>query len=183
MADSIAYDAHDIDDAIKLGLFSLEELYDLDIMRLVRDRVHNRFPDLPAAYQRQALVHQLIDHLVTSVLRQSEAFFVTCGWTDTQQATHVDAVIQPAADVDHQKRLLEKFLYQRVYRHPDLLIVRQRAQEKVTRMVHFFAEQTGRLPKDYRDRADDQGTLRAAAEYVAGMTDRFCEQTFAELFA
>ena len=182
MADSIAYDAHDIDDAVELGLFALEELHELPLIVDVERQVHQRFPNLDPAYRRPALVHQLINLFVTSVLERSSDFLSTCGWEDHQPALRQPPIIRMDATLEHEKRRLEKFLYQRVYRHPQLLEVRQTAQDKLRRMVEHYANHVSALPPSFQHRADRIGDRQAAAEYLAGMTDRFCLRAYHELF-
>lgn len=182
MADSIAYDAHDVDDAVKLGLISIEELREVELTAEAIEQVRDRFGSLPAPDLRVAIVHQLLDRLVTSVLHQSHERLRELAWQNHLQAMAADVVIRPAKHVADAKRGLEKFLYQRVYRHPDLLAVREIAQNQLRDMVQRLSSAREEMPHNFRQRGEIVGLRRSAAEYIAGMTDRFCETRYQALF-
>jgi dGTPase len=78
---------------------------------------------------------------------------------------------------------LEGFLYQRVYRHPQLITMRRAAQERLRRMFAGYCRRPALLPVRFRQRAEAVGIARSVGDYLAGMTDRFCEQQFAKHFA
>jgi dGTPase len=81
------------------------------------------------------------------------------------------------------KRELERYLYDWVYRHPRLVSVRLSAQERLKGMFAGYVARPDLLPPRYRQRADQVGLLRAVGDYLAGMTDRFCDQLYREYFA
>lgn len=178
MADSIAYDAHDIDDAVKLGLVTIEPLLQLELVREAANRVQERFGTLTDHEMRAALVHQLIELMVTSVLTHCQAELDQAAWGSYQEALAAPVTILPEPELREQKRALEQFLYGNVYRHPRLLSVRQKAQQQLREMVAFWTAQPERLPPQFRQRVAQTGPARAAVEYVAGMTDRFCAQQY-----
>ena len=81
------------------------------------------------------------------------------------------------------KRELERFLYDRVYRHPRLVSVRLSAQERLKGMFAGYVGRPELLPPRYRQRSEQVGLPRAVGDYLAGMTDRFCDQLYREHFA
>ena len=92
-----------------------------------------------------------------------------------------DFVIGPDAELGAQKKELESFLYENVYRHPTLMAIRNRAQERLKEMYSIYNRNPEFFPNKYQERAQKIGIPRMAVEYIAGMTDHFCEQTFAEI--
>jgi dGTPase len=182
MADSIAYDAHDVDDAVKLGLITIDELAQVELTADAMRQVRDRTGALPPSDLRPAIVHQVIDQLVTSTLHHSQAFLETAGWETAAQAQTVKPVVRPTDETHRAKRGLEKFLYQCVYRHPDLLAVRKAAQNRLKEMIGIYCDSPEQMPKSYRERRELVGSRRSAAEYIAGMTDRFCEERYRALF-
>ena len=81
-----------------------------------------------------------------------------------------------------QKRELEKFLYDRVYRHGHLIAVRQEAQSRLKQMFERYCQQPEQLPAHFQARAKTVGVPRAAGDYLGGMTDRYCDRQHRELF-
>jgi dGTPase len=81
-----------------------------------------------------------------------------------------------------QKKELESFLYDRVYRHPRLIAVRSEAQARLRQMFAGFCNRAELLPPHFNDRAVTVGLPRAVGDYLAGMTDRFCDHQFQKHF-
>ena len=180
LADSIAYNAHDVDDALKLGWVDFDALRDVPLIQ----RAASRFDGMGLAHDvlRAAVVHELIDLQVNSVLRYSSVRMATAGWTDFEQPLDAAFHLQLEPERADEKQQLEAFLYSNVYRHPQLLTIRSAAQEQIRQLHDHYSGNTDLLPRIYRDRIESRGPRRVAAEYLAGMTDRFCRETWCELF-
>ncbi len=180
-ADSMTYDAHDTDDAVKLGLVTLDELAELPLVHSARQAVHESVGVQSPAIERKCVVHALIDRQVSDILQTAAEFLATRGqlsWLEMQKSTFR---VQPSLSLAPAKRELETFLYSRVYRHPQLLDVRAQAQERLQKMFNQLCRQPSQLPPAYQRRAERVGIERAAGDYLAGMTDRFCDQEFERL--
>jgi dGTPase len=181
-ADSITYDAHDVDDALKLGILTWRELSTVPLVYDLVRRVHRRFSRLRGEMLRQALVHELIDYQVSDVLRFVGQFLDTQPPHNAEVAQTGDLLIGPSPQLQAQKTELEQFLYARVYRHPHLMAVRSQAQDRLTTMFEGYIRNPGWLPGKYQRRIAEQGLPRSVGEYLAAMTDRFCDQQYAEHF-
>ncbi len=181
-ADSMTYDAHDTDDAIKLGLVTLEEMAHLGFVADCLKHVRKTYSNLNNDLLRKAVVHRLIDVQVTDILTHCAAELKRRKFESVEEAINSDFLIEASPDLQDQKRELEKFLYERVYRHPTLIGVRQLAQDRLRRMYEMFSTEPSCFPDKYQVRAKKIGNRRMAVEYLAGMTDHFCEQTYVRLF-
>jgi dGTPase len=180
-ADSMTYDAHDTDDAVKLQLVTLEELGTCTLIRDALQTVRSRHANLREDLLRKAVVHQLIDRQVSDVLATSAAIFAAAGDMHAQEVRRSALRIAASRELTDQKRELERFLYDRVYRHPKLIAVRGEAQERLRMMFRWLSEQPDKLPPHFQTRATAVGLPRAVGDYLAGMTDRFCDQHYREL--
>lgn len=183
MADSITYDAHDADDSVKLGLLTLDELAEISLVRECVEQVRARFGKLRGELMRKAVVHELIDRQVTDVLQATGAALSQCGFRSADEARTARFHISPDFRLAARKSELESFLYDRVYRHPELIKVRRRAQRQIRAMFVGYCQRPALLPKKFRERAESVGIARAVGDYLAGMTDRFCEQQYEQHFA
>ena len=177
-ADSMTYDAHDTDDALKLRLVDLDELENLDLIRNCLKYVDSQHAGLDSGMRRKALVHRLLDLQVVDLLD-------TLGKSlDQRQFQSVDDVraseflIEPSSELGEMKRELESFLYQNVYRHEKLIAMRSEAQSRIQELYAKYVADPSLFPEKYLPRAHSIGISRMAGEYIAGMTDRFFEQTF-----
>ena len=177
-ADSTTYDAHDTDDAIKLGLVNIEEMKHLtlikDSLRFVRSNYANLNNDL----LRKALVHRLVNFQVTCLLSHCAAELKKQQFESADEAMSSNFRLGHAPEIEEQKEELEKFLYQQVYRHPQLIKIRTQAQARVQQMFATYCSQPDLFPDKYQARAQRIGVPRMAVEYIAGMTDKFFEETF-----
>ena len=181
-ADSTAYDAHDTDDAIKLGLVSIEGMKHLSLVAECLKFVRENYAGLNEELLRKALVHRLIERQVTSLLSHCAGELRRYDFQSVDEALKSDFVIGHPKELEEQKTELEKFLYQRVYRHDDLITIREKAQGRVKQVFHAFCDNPDYFPAKYQVRAEKTGVKRMAVEYIAGMTDNFFEETFRKMF-
>lgn len=167
-ADSIAYDSHDADDALELGLLSIEQLLTVPMWRNAADRVQNKMDAPDHSPLRRAVIHELIDWQVKDLLQ-----------TATEQITrqhNIEAkelMILQSVELQQQKTELERFLFDHVYRHPDVVKTRDRAQTALQELFHKMVDQEEYLPESFQRRAKTAGIHRSVCDYLAGMTDRF----------
>jgi dGTPase len=125
----------------------------------------------------------LIDRQVTDVLQSAGVALAQHAPASADAVRHLAPIARPSAEMASLKRELEQFLYDRVYRHERLVAVRTQAQERLKLMFAGYLERPELLPPRYRERANAVGLARAVGDYLAGMTDRFCDQQFSEHFA
>jgi len=177
-ADSTTYDAHDTDDAIKLGLVNIEEMKHLTLIKDSLSFVKANFVNLNDDLLRKALVHRLLNFQVTCLLSHCAGELKKHQFKSAEEAMDSDFRLGHAAEIEQQKEELERFLYERVYRHPKLIKIRNLAQDRVQQMFATYCDNPGLFPQKYQDRARQIGTPRMAVEYIAGMTDKFFEDTF-----
>jgi dGTPase len=182
-ADSMTYDAHDTDDAVKLGLVTLDELAEHGLVREAVALVRRQFADLADDPLRKAVVHQLIDRQVGDVLEQARRALTAAGPVTADEVRRLSVRIAPGTELARQKIELERFLYDRVYRHPRLIAVRAQAQERLKAMHAGYLDRPELLPPRFALRAGVVGLPRAIGDYLAGMTDRYCDQQFELHFA
>ena len=181
-ADSITYDAHDTDDAVKLGLLTLDELAETTLVREALEFVHRTFTISDETQLRVAVVHQLIERQVTDILGHCVAMLSSFEPSSSLEARQIEGLVGTSSELAEQKQELEAFLYARVYRHPDLIAVRERAQARLQRMFHEYQREPSWFPEKYQRRAERVGVRKMAVDYLAGMTDRFCDDRFHEMF-
>lgn len=182
-ADSMAYDAHDMDDSVKVGLLSLDELAEIPLIEETIRRVHERFGGLHGKLLRKAAVHELIDRQVGDVLSTASEALTRLQFESAAEARRSNFRVGPSRELMEKKSELEEFLYQRVYRHPRLIEIRQRAQHQLREMFQGYCQRPVLMPEKFRLRAEAIGMARATGDYLAGMTDRYCEQKYQQHFA
>jgi dGTPase len=183
IADSIAYDAHDADDALELGLLDVDQLLDVPLWRESRERVLSRAPIANDHQMLRAIVHELIDWQVSDVIENSNRQLAESRISSTRDVQFSPTLIAPSFLLSEKKAILERFLFDNVYRHPALLKQRAEAQNVLREMFEYLVQHTDRLPTKFLRIADAHGLPRAVGDYLAGMTDRFAYEEHARLLA
>lgn len=190
-ADSIAYDTHDVDDAIELGLVTLEELLDLPLVAEAAARVSGRFGPLSGGELKRAVIHELVDFQVAELVRTTLALLRSLGIASVadvraawrQAAGGTRRLVAHAPELAAAKRELERFLFERVYRSERVLASRVPAQRKLADLFGWYLAHPDTLPPRFRERAASCGIRRSIADYIAGMTDRFLDADHARRLA
>jgi dGTPase len=172
-ADSIAYDAHDADDALEVGLLALDELLEVPMWRDARDRVAQRFARLSDRHLRRAIVHEVIDWQVNDLIGTLQRHLAEHRIGSVADVRAAPILAQPSAELAGKKAGLEQFLFDRVYRHPDVLAKRSAAQQALRESFSALVNAPQRLPAKFRRLANRDGVPRSVGDYLAGMTDRF----------
>ncbi|MEM1303289.1 MAG: dGTP triphosphohydrolase [Planctomycetota bacterium] len=181
-ADSVAYDAHDADDALELGMIELGDLAELSLWSEAMRRVRGRYAALSDAELRRATIHELLDWQVGDLLASTRALLIERHITDIDDVRHGPLLAVHSTELAEQKRQLESFLFRRVYRHPLVLAHRMEATAALGELFDDLlagrdlpAEPGADQPLDhapYAEIARDESPERAVADYLASVTER-----------
>ena len=185
IADDIAYDNHDIDDGLRAGLLTLEQLLDVPIVKHCWDRVRARYPDIPQDRLLRELVREQIglmaNDLIASTRRNiAEARVETV--EDVRAAGRPLVCFSP--ELAAQERDLKRFMYASLYHHPSQLAAANRARIIVRDLFRAYQQQPELMPSEWQDDRllNEPGRSRHIGDFIAGMTDRYAEKRHAEIF-
>lgn len=181
-ADSITYDAHDTDDAVKLGLVSIEQLMELPIVRRCVSRIEAPLDQLTPRVFRKMIARELIDVQVSSVLSYIAPLLQAKNPKSAEAARRCGIVVGTSPELKAEKSELERFLYHEVYRHPDIMIFRSKVQEQLRTLYEGYTKRPELLPEKLQAKIDDWGIQRAAGYYLATMTDSYCNREYEQHF-
>ncbi len=175
LADSIAYDAHDVDDALQMGVLEHDELQRLSLIRRASAQVMERFGHLPPSRRRQALVHALVDLQVGDLVATATERLRNCDGRTADDICSDGVRLGHSETIAAERAELEAYLFEAVYRHPRLMTVRQSASDRLEELFQGLVKNPERLPLRFRTRIAEVGVHRSVSDYLAGMTDRFCD--------
>ncbi len=178
LADSIAYDAHDVDDALQMGLLSIDDLSELAIIERSLHRLQTARGELPPSNLRQALVHELIDLQIGDLLESAADRLRGLVGCTSGDLSAEGVRIDHSDTISRERSELESYLFEAVYRHPRLMEVRRAASDRLRTLFDILLADPGRLPLRFRTRCQAQPAPRVIGEYLAGMTDSFCDAQF-----
>ena len=183
IADDIAYDNHDIDDGLRSGLFSLEQLLAVPFVARAWNVVRARYPGVPEARLHAELVRDQIGLMVNDVLAETQRRVAAAGVENVDDVRAAGIPLAGfSADLAAEERQLKTFLYAHMYNAPQVAAVRVEAQKIVTGLAGAYAADPSLLPQDWRPAdGDPVATLRAVGDFIAGMTDRYAIRQYRDL--
>lgn len=182
VADSIAYNSHDADDAMEFGLLDLDDLLELPLWREADRRVRSKFKNLHPSALRGALIHELIDWQVGDVLTTTMERLEQGNFQSVADVQAAGVLVKPSDPLAKQQAELKKYLYKNVYRHKEVIAERELTQGSLREMFYTFMKASPeKLPEKFAEVTKEEGHARAVVDYLSGMTDRFALQTYADL--
>jgi dGTPase len=177
LADDIAYHGHDLDDGLRAGLFGIDDIAHLPIVGAALAEARRASLDMPGARLRHETIRRVINALISDLLGESRRRLAALAPTSADDIRNAKApVIAFSGDIAAAHRAIREFLFAHMYRHWRVNRMTTKARRLTEALFGLFLADPGLLPNEWRARAGEAGSLRAAitvTDYIAGMTDRF----------
>jgi len=186
LSDDIAYNNHDLHDGLRAGLFSTADLAHLPLLDRCFATVDARYPGLPPGRYRHEALRRFFGLLVEDVIAQSRADIAALA---PRSAADIRAAGRPAIrfspEVWDGLQAIRRFLFDRMYRAPEVLKVRKKVTRTIDALFPLFLARTDLLPaawqSDIAAAPDRTALARIVCDYISGMTDRFALQEYKRL--
>lgn len=183
LADEIAYNNHDVDDGLRSGLITIEELETVSLFKRHIGAARQEFPELSGRRLIHETVRRMIDAQVTDLLAETGNRITRNGidtLADVENSPPLVGFSEPMAE---ENRALKTFLRTRLYRHYKVVRMTSKARRIIRDLHRAFVEDLRLLPEQYQENALKEGVQRVIADYIAGMTDRYAVKEHRRLFA
>ncbi len=189
ISDDIAYDAHDIDDGLRAGLFTVDDLKVMPLTAGIIADIAKRYPDLDDIRRGAELVRDLISHLIDAVVSETQRRL------DAARPNSVDDIRNHNAPLvafppeqAEAEAMIKIFLRERMYRHPRVMLVMGQAESVLFDLFARYRQSPHDLPAEWmpphgNGAGSDGETALRIGNFIAGMTDRFALTEHQRLFA
>jgi dGTPase len=182
LADEIAYNNHDVDDGLRSGLITLEQLSEVPLVAAHLNEVRAAYPALPERRVVHETVRRMINTLVSDLIRRSEHNIAELRLNSLEDVHAAPALIAFSPETDEQQRALKRFLFANLYRHYRVMRMSAKAHRIIRDLFEAFMADSRLLPPSFQKQGEAE-RARSVADYIAGMTDRYAIREHKRLFA
>ena len=190
LADEIAYNNHDVDDGLRAGLITIEELRDAQLFRRQYDRVKTQYPGLDGRRLVYEVVRHMIDFVVTDLITTTGAAIAKASPASIDEVRRQPAALVGfSAQTREEHQELKRFLRAHVYQHYKVQRMTTKAKRMMRELFDTFMSDVNLMPPEHSGTAlklaqadGEAGKARAVADYIAGMTDRYAILEHRRLF-
>ncbi len=186
IADDIAYDAHDIDDAVRAGLIDLDQLEHLPLLGSIVSEVKTRWPNLAKDRQTHEVQRRLITRFIEDAIGSSLQNLIELAPRSPRDVRHAGkTLVTFSSDVKQAEIQIKQFLFQNVYRAKSVMAPVKTSENLLEKLFTVYL--TGEyLPPDWQSKfkacSNQRTRARLIADYIAGMTDPFAIAEYTRIF-
>lgn len=190
IADQIAYNNHDIDDGLRSGLITIEQMRNVELFSIQYDKVMWKHPDLTGSRCVHEIIRRMIGEQVVDLVETSQTRLKEANPANIDEVrSHPQQLISFSKEMIGKNQALKKFLRENLYFHHKVYRMTRKAHQVIEALFSIFMEDIRLLPPEHQQLCRDAllasgetGQARIIADYVAGMTDRYATKEYARLF-
>ncbi len=184
LADEIAYNNHDIDDGLRSGLLTVEQLQEVSLYARHSAEVQRQFPGIGGRRAINETVRRMINALVVDLIATSRTNIANAGVGSIDDVRNAPPLIAFSDAMKTDAQELKRFLRKNLYQHYQVNRMTSKARRIITDLFGIFLSGPQLLPPDYQVAGNDVlAQARGVADYIAGMTDRYAMREYRRLFA
>ena len=185
IADDVAYNAHDIDDALRAGLLTIEMLEDVPLVGPIVREVQSKYPNIETDRKAHEIIRRLITRTIEDVISHSESQISDLSPDSVEDVRCADrTIVCFSEEVAASEKGLKRFLFSNVYRSKEVMEPVHQAERLLAEL--FDAYLSGEMmPNEWEEVArsnNEHGRARVVCDFVSGMTDQFATATYNRLF-
>ncbi len=182
-ADELAYTAHDLDDGLRSGMITPEDLSGISLWEVINESVGRRRTDTLDELSRHRLIRRLINIEITDLTQSIDRMIRRSGIRNVEELQKLPYnVVGFSEDMHRRNRELKDFLYANLYNHYRVVRMAVKAERIIESLFNAFIEEPTILPDSFQLMIDDKGLEKTVCYYIAGMTDRYAIDEYQKIF-
>ncbi|MGB2697427.1 MAG: deoxyguanosinetriphosphate triphosphohydrolase [Candidatus Zixiibacteriota bacterium] len=183
LADEIAFNCHDVDDGLRSGVLSEDELDEVGLWKNCRDELLKRYPQLSPNKCQSQCIRMMINRLVTDLISATSTRIKMKGIRTVEDVRSAgESMVSFPSPTSKLNTQLKMFLFNKMYRHYRMVRMGDKAKRIITRLFQAYLENPDQLPPRFRARIKQANKMQVICDYIAGMTDRYTVQEYKKLF-
>ena len=183
LADDLAYTSHDLDDGLRSGMITPNQLDGIALWEIINESIGRRRSETLDSISRHQIIRRLINFEVTDLIQSTDRYL-----RRSNVKTALDVQKLPfnvagfSEDMYRRNRELKDFLFSNLYRHYRVVRMAAKSEIIVTELFNIYQANPKTLPTEVQESIPERGLERTICDYIAGMTDRFAIDEYKRLF-
>lgn len=182
VVDELAYNYHDIDDGLRAGLITLEQLTEVAIVKHYLAMIRTKYPKLSGRRLHKELVRHLINATIYDLSDASRSAIKQQQIVTVADVKESPVLIKYSDEMRSWQSELKKFLHKNLYKHSSVLQLRFKANHVIRSLFGAYISDPMILPEQHQEHLERDGLHQVVADYISGMTDRYAFRQYSRLF-
>ena len=181
ISDDIAYNNHDVEDAIRAGLIKIEQLNEINFFAQIISEVKDKHKFIEDNYLIYQVLRKSISNMINDIYDNTKMTIINLNLKALEDIkNHSKFVVSMSEEMINNCLSIRDFLFENVYNHKSLLIKRKKAEEIIYKLFIFFINNNN-LPEDWKNN-NDSDIERKVCDYISGMTDRYASKLYSSVY-
>ncbi len=182
ISDDIAYNNHDIEDAIRAKLIHIDQLKEIDFYKVIISEINDKYKVINSNQLMYQMIRKSISKMIMDVYDNTKKIIYKSNLKtlnnikDQQMFT-----VSMSEDMNKKCFTIKKFLYDNLYNHKSLLLKRSNSEKIITKLFNYFINNSNKLPNDWKINNKIE-IERNVCDYISGMTDRYASRLYSSIY-
>jgi len=183
IADDVAYNNHDVEDALRAKLINLDSLKEIEYFYEIIKQLNDRYPNIQDSLLTYQMLRISISKMINDIIKNSNKNLINFKITNLNEVfVHDKFMISMSEKMKKDCLTIRKYLYENVYNHSKLINKRKEVEKIVLKLFDYFSNNFESLPHDWLYQKKDENKERIICDYISGMTDRFASKLYKSIY-
>ena len=183
IADDVAYNNHDVEDALRAGLININSLKEIQYFNDLIKKINNKFPNINENLLTYQMLRMSISEMINDIITHSSQTITHFNIkTNMDFKQHDNFIISMSDKMKNDCMIIRSYLYENVYNHPKLIKKRSKVETIILKLFEYYEKNFDKLPNDWLSKSESEIKQRIICDYISGMTDRFASKLHKSIY-